>query len=93
MSKLDVSIQGVRGGDFKKSSSGSVRVTAIDEGIKDRDLHEIKDNAIDIYVDVFQGAGSDYQRRDKTLINIRCNDQDYIFTGTIDELIERLKSN
>jgi len=76
--KLSVKLNGVKGGVPQwKDNMGYVACF----------LNDCKKHAI--IVDAFQGAGDTYQRRPENEIVIS-NENGNIFSGTIDELIERL---
>lgn len=78
---IDVSLEGVRGGEIKVSNNkGSI--TAYIDGKDDPQPNYI-------HIDAFVGQGSAYQRRDKCRIKIKGKDGK-MWDGTFDELINKL---
>jgi hypothetical protein len=80
-SEITIRTQGIKGGNSKFKNKGSVTLYITDKG------QTITDLVID--VDSFLGSGMNYKRREKTLINIDF-ELKTIFTGTIEELINKL---
>jgi hypothetical protein len=81
-SEITVRNQGIKGGDAKIFNVGCTTIYATDRGQTRSDL------VID--VDAFVGSGANYERRNKTLINVTFQDN-ILFAGTIEEFVERLK--
>lgn len=79
MSKLDLKIQGVRGGDPQWLENKGRCLSFIDNA----------SSANYISVDAFEGWGEDYKRREECLITIQFNQS--VWTGTIKDLAEALK--
>ena len=80
-SEITVRNQGIKGNDAKHFNVGCTTVYVTDRGQLRTDL------VID--VDSFTGAGRNYQRREKTLINVTFEDK-VLFAGTIEEFAEKL---
>jgi len=74
--EINLKYQGIKGGDFKYLPNKGMGVIIIDSD----------ENSI--VVDAFSGAGKDYQRREKSLIEIKIGSKS--FNGTIDDLKNKL---
>ena len=80
---LAVMVQGTQGRTFKNLKQQGQISLAIDyNGTDDRQL----------WVDAFQGTGTDYKRRDKSLINIYNYKGIPVFSGTFDEMCELIEA-
>lgn len=81
MANIEVKTTGIRGGSPKLKTEGQV-VLFIDE----------PNAGSYIYADAYMGQGSAYQKRDNTLLEIR-EDYNVLFSGTFQELCNRLKAS
>ena len=73
---INIKTEGIRGNGFSKTENkGSIGII-------------IDDTKNRISIDAFSGSGESYKRRTKALINIVIGEN--IFSGTIDELNEKL---
>ncbi len=81
MANIEVKTTGIRGGSPKLKTEGQV-VLFIDE----------PNAGCYIYADAYMGQGSAYQKRDNTLLEIR-EDYNVLFSGTFQELCNRLKAS
>jgi len=75
--KIDISEQGIKGGNFHRKESGYVNIK-IDENESNR-----------ITLDAFSGSGINYKRLNESIINI-FNNNEPVFSGTFNELVEKL---
>ena len=78
MSNLKIFVQGTKGGPAREKEIGSVTACI------DRPGDEIM-------VDAFSGYGETYMRRNNTLINV-CKNDEVVFSGSFDELVEMIKN-
>ena len=80
-SEITVRTEGIKGGKPSFENKGCVTIFATDKGQSRSDL--------EIVADSFVGHGSEYRRREKTLINV-FYERNIIFTGTIEEFVAKL---
>lgn len=79
MSKLNVSIQGIRGGNFRATNNIGCVIAKIEDWPEDKT----------ITIDAFEGSGSSYKRRENHIIVIKHEGVEW--KGTFDELLNKLK--
>ena len=82
-STISVRTQGVRGGRAKFETKGCVTVFCSDDRFGNKKLT--------IDSDSFEGYGSTYKERDKTVITISY-ENDTLFSGNINDLVKLLRN-
>lgn len=81
-SNIDVSIQGVKGGNYQQHKNKGAVIVKID--------CVYLGNYNTITVDAFSGRGETYKRAENSLIHIETNEKT-LFNGTFEELIVKLQ--
>lgn len=79
---LNTTIQGVKGGTRRTQDAGCALISIENDSL----------STLDIFVDIFEGQGETYKKRDVELIEMRfCGVDEFIWKGTAEQLKQLLQ--